>query len=363
MTSPAPAGVNREDAFDLALEIRRFESQYIEHGRIAAVLDEIREVIRLGASSNEAICLHVSGPPGVGKSTIRTKIMQEFRATKNARSTLIDGYQVTADHIPLLQVEMPVNPSVKSLCYAILEAFGDEEPRRSTETVLTFRVSRFLYACGTSALLVDEAQRIVDKNGIVAGEHMLDWFKWIHSKHGISIIFLGLGRLRYLFDQDSQLSRRWNAELRLEEYWWKTKSGSDDIESQAMFIAILSAFKNILPIPLLVDVESDPNAFRFFYASQGLVGPLKKLFKEALRVAAKEPVRRRFIDMSVLETAFERAIRRTTAGIENPFGPNFVMQMPPRPMDDGVLLDPASVRRKVKGRFARRATAIASLTK
>lgn len=346
------------DAFNLAEGLRSFERQYIEHSRIAKVLEEVREVISLGPSSNEAICLHVSGPPGVGKSTIRSKLAKEFAPVKNGRQFEMEGSKVIADYVPLIQIEMPNNPSVISVCYAILEALGETELRRTTEALLSHRVSRCLRATGTSAILVDEAQRAVDKNGIVAAEHLFDWFKWVHARHGVSLIFLGLGRLRYLFDQDSQLARRWNAEIRLEGYWWKNKAGADDIEAQEMFIGILAAYKRILPIPMQIDVENPRNAFRFFFASQGLIGPLKKLLREAIRIAARFPPGDRSIRLETLEMAFDRSIRRGEANLQNPFSRQFTFDLPPTPVDDGLLLPPPATRRAAKKRRARRKAAL-----
>lgn len=356
------SSTNQAD-FDLAAEIRQFDSQFIEHGRIKDILTEIREVIGLAPSVNEAVCLHISGPPGAGKSTIRHKLAGEYKVVKDGRTTSIEGSVVVADYVPLLQIEMPNNPTVKSICYAILRAFGDDKPGYSSEMLLSVRVDRCFQACGTSALLVDEVQRIVDKKGIVIAEHILDWFKSIHARHGIALIFLGLGRARYLFDQDSQIERRWNAEHRLQEYWWRTAAGAHDVEAQEMFIAILAAYKRILPISLAIDIENESNAFRFFYATQGLVGPLKKILREAIRIAARRPTHERVIDMDILEQAFSRAIRNGAGNLQNPFNLDFDFSMPPRPMDDGALLPTPDIRRAYKRKKARRAALMQDLTK
>lgn len=343
---------NRTVDFDLDKAIRALDQQYIEHGSFLSVLQEVREVLSFGLSPNEAICLHIGGPAGVGKSTLRRKLALEYPVVRDGWKTEIRGSSVVADHVPLLQIEIPNKPTVKSICYAILHAYGEENVRRSDETAMSYRVSNYIKACGTVAVLFDEAQRIIDKPGMYSSEHILDWCKWIHARNGISIILIGLSRLRYLFEKDDQLDRRWNAELRMSEYWWHDANGNDDLESQSMFMAILAAYRDVFPIPFDIDVEDEVVAFRFFYASQGLFGNLKKLMKEALRMGARRLHNKRKITLDVLEEAFDRAFHPEARNVENPFRKEFVLRMPPRPKRDDVLLPPSSARRKAKTKKA-----------
>lgn len=350
MVTSRAAQENRIGHVGVIEAIKAFDALYIEHSRFAAVLNEIREVIQLGGSGTEAICLHVSGPPGSGKSTLRAKLSKEFPRIQDGRTLKEKGCVVVADYVPLLQLEMPATPTTKALCYAILEAFGERIPQKGDEPALSWRVGRYVAACGTTAALIDEAQRLVDRNGIVAAERLLDWVKWFHAKYGISVILFGLRRLQYLFEQDIQLSRRWNAELRLAPYWWKVSENRDDYEAQAMFIGILSAFRDNSPVPFSVDIEDEVTAFRFFYASQGIFGGVKKLLREAIRVAFRLPERDRHISHEVLAEAFERSFGNHPQKLENPFGAAFSLKMPPRPIDDGELLPAPAERRKRKAR-------------
>lgn len=317
----------------------------------------------MGRATNEAVCLHISGPPGVGKSTLRTKLRNEFRRIPNGRTSEMLGSRVIADSVPLLQIEMPPNPTVRAVCHAIIEAYGGEIGLRVDEWRLTSLVLRFIEACGTGSILVDEAQRAVDRSGVVAGEHLLEWFKQLHGRAGVSLIFLGLGRLRYLFDQDSQLARRWNAEIRFQPYLWRDEQGQENIEEQNRFISILAVYRDTFPFPFSFDVEDEVTALRFYYASQGVFGGLKKLFREVLRVVSRAPQNRPTVSMEALAEAFESAVRRHRQNLENPFLGSFSLKLPPKVEDDGMMRPPAEERRRNKPRKQRNRDVINAFSK
>lgn len=337
---------------------------FVEHPRFVRTLAEIRLALELGGIGSEAPCLHVSGPPGVGKTTLRRKLAAEYVPERNARRVTIPKYpEMTADYLPLLQLEMPERVTVKSMCKEMLRAMGDPFWYRGDEFGMTDRVDRYLIACGTKGTLIDEAHRAVDRSGVVASEHLLDWFKSRHSKTGVSIIFLGLGRLRYLFETDAQLERRWDAELRLDPYGWMTSDGREDNFGKGSFIGILDAFRELSPLPFDVDVMNEQMALRFFYASRGVIGNVKKLLLYAMKIAALEADSIFKVDLALLSRAFDGAFRPQLHGMENPFKADFQVRLPPAYMDDTSALPAPAVRRKKKSRLQAKQEAEMVLTK
>lgn len=322
---------------------------FISHPKFERVHAPIKALIELGRAVDEAQCIHLSGPPGVGKTTLRRQLAQEFPPITDGREVRPPmGPTAIADYIPLLQFEMPPKVTVKSLCMRMLQTYGDIHWSRGDEFMLTERLSKYIDACGTRAIFADEAQRAVDSRGVVVGEHIVDWFKYLHGRHGIPLIFSGLARLRHLFQQDQQIERRWDAELRLEPYFWKTRDGKDHLRDQEVFIAILSAFSEYSPLPFDLDVQEDDVAFRFYYASRGVIGTLKKLLKKSMLIARAEPKRFTTINFPLLTAAFDEAFRRELHGMENPFERNFRPVLPPPLPDDGEQLPPPEKRRETK---------------
>lgn len=230
---------------------------------------------------------------------------------------------------------MPPQPTVKSLGREMLRLLGDAEWYRGDEFMVGDRVDRYLEGCGTAAILIDDAQRAVDRTGVVVSEKLVDWLKERHERHGVSLVLLGLGRLRYLFEVDAQIERRWDAELRLEPYKWGLNDDSD-LSDRADFIGVLVSFSELSPLPFELDVRDQDVAFRFYYATRGLTGYLAKLLQMAMRIARRGE--ENCVSADLLERAFERAFRRELHNMSNPFSSGFELRLPPALGDDRILI-------------------------
>lgn len=308
-------------------------SIFVPHSRFESIYGEVRDVIEL-APCPDAPCLHVSGPSGVGKTTLRNRLTAEFPTLPDARRIKLLRQVVCADHIRLLDLRMPPQPTVKSLAREMLRLFGDDEWYRGDEFMVGDRVDRYIEGCGTAAVMIDDAQRAIDRTGVVVSEKLVDWLKERHERHGISLILLGLGRLRYLFEADDQIERRWDAELRLEPYRWGRDEDAN-LGDRADFIGVLASFSELSPLPFALDVTDEAVAFRFYYATRGLTGYLAKLLQMAMRIAMREPHDR--VNAELLEQAFERAFRAELHHMSNPFSAGFEARLPP-PLDDDRIL-------------------------
>jgi hypothetical protein len=314
---------------------RAIDAIFINHPRFAWALDEMRDLVELKPTLT-APCIHVSGPSGVGKSTLQKRVCMEYPAEPGGACVkLLGGLSLVADRHRLVALKMPPEPTVKALAREILKAYGDELWGRGDEYTLGDRVDRFIAASQTNAVLIDEAQRAIERTGTVVSEKLIDWIKARHEANSVGFIFLGLGRLRHLFEADRQIERRWDAEIRLEPYPWFAPDGSDDVENQANFIGLLAKFRDLSPVPFAVDVENDHVAYRFYYLSRGLVDGVKKLLLRAVRLMARHDARA--FDFPLLEAAAAAAFRLEQNGMQNPFSKGFRMEPPP-PLEDDYLI-------------------------
>lgn len=338
---------------------------FVQHPRFTRPFEEICQAIMLSGEGLEAPCMRLTGPSGIGKSTLKQKLGEAFPRKRNARTIhLPRSPPLQADHIPLLQLEMPTKPTAKSLGREFLLQLGDEDWFRGDEFRVTDRVDRFLSGCGTGGIVIDEVNRAVDRAGVVVADGLTEWLIQRHARNPVALILLGQGRMNYLFAACGQMERRWDADLRMEPYAWFSVDGSEATEDQDTFIGILAAFRDLSPLPYNFNVEDDDVAYRFYYCCRGAIGLLKKLLKQAMRIA--EQVQAAALDMRLLEEAFTRAFPRDSPRLQNPFSTNFEpwRRDPPPPLpDDRLLLPSPAARRRSKQRRIRDDELKARLTK
>lgn len=310
----------------------QIDAIFINHPNFAHAYGEVRDLVDLPVTLT-APCVHVSGPSGVGKSTLRSRMQAEFPPMPGgAEVKLLGGVRMVTDRHQILVIRMPSSPTVKGLAREMLIAYGDELWSRGDEYTLGDRVDRYIKASGTRVILIDEAQRAVERTGTVVSDKLIDWIKSRHETNSVAFVLLGLGSLRHLFETDRQIERRWDAEIRLAPYRWHLRNGSPDLTGQDDFIALLATFRDLCPVPFAFDVENDEVAFRFFYLSRGLIDGVKKVLLKCARLMRRNG--KQVIDFALLKEAAEGAFRLKANGMQNPFSEDFIPTAPPPLQDD-----------------------------
>lgn len=317
------------------------DSLYVEHPIFQKALEEVEAALGLHGLASVLPNLQISGVSGVGKTTLVEKIMARYRPTINGRCfELADSGEARCDEVPLLKVDMPVKPSVETLARAVLKAYGDPKHGSGDMRSVQERVEIFTYAMNTKAVLIDEAQRAVDRRGVIVKAEIAFWLQEFYENNYVSLIVVGLGRTNYLFEQDTQVERRWDAEIRMNPYSWGR--AKEDTASRLQFIALLTAFQSNFPLdwPEELSLEDDNNCMRFFYASRGVIGLMKKLFNSLLRLVMHLGLTS--VTLDDFRAAFDRAFRKgmSPASLQNPFSPGWEPCLPPDLSDDTKLIVP-----------------------
>lgn len=332
---------------DRTLAYRAIDSVFVNHPNFATAYEDIRDLIEL-KPVHTAPCIHVSGPSGVGKTTLKKRVERDYPAEPNgALVRFTGGLTMVADRHRLITLRMPESPTVKGLAREILKAYGDQAWNRGDEYTLGDRVDRFIAASQSDAIMIDDAQRAIERSGTVVSDKLIDWIKSRHENNCVGFILLGLGNLRHLFEADRQIERRWDAEIRLEPYAWFHPDGTENLEGQANFIGLLAKFRDLSPIPFKVDIQDDDIAFRFFYLSRGLVDGVKKVLLGGVRLMRRTG--RDGFDLPLLEQATAAAFRLDQHGMQNPFAVNFQARPPP-PLEDDYKVVVAKKRAKLSGK-------------
>lgn len=311
---------------------RKLKISFIPHDLFDRTLTTIIERIKIFLDGDTVPCLHIAGPSRVGKSTMIKKIDSLYPRVKDARTVrLRNGIIARCDYIPVLHFDMPSSPSLTAVLKAMLKALGDPYYFRGSVEELIARIKSYIKACGTVAVLIDDTQRVVDLNGMVVRQSVGFFLQELHDNHNIFIVLFGLGRARFLFDQDTQIQNRFDSPIRFDPYRWDKEMVGETLE----FLGIVKAYRKAMKLEWedRLRLEDPQIGIRFFYATQGLIGLLRKLFEAVLRVLEEDGTV--IVTMNILDRAFRRSLQRKTLEYEllSPFTDDYDGSLPP-PLPD-----------------------------
>lgn len=336
----------------------------VYHPRLEQAKRYAEQFVRLGPYKNEAPCSEISGPPGVGKTTLWDWLRRE--EPKNIGTVTVRIARqppVEADLKPYITVKLEQQPTLEKLCNAFLRSLGDPRPLQGSVVEKTERVDRYLHFCQVRCVFLDEAQYVVDRSGIVVAEGIIDWLRDRHMRasrehlgyedaRSVALCLMGLGRLDAVFSNDGQRLRRFDAGWRMEPY------GSDG-EELADFQGVVGCFADACRLPIDAELDFDDLDLtrRFHHASLGLPSGVKKVFAAAMRIVSLFPASYPTLNLDLLEQAFTWQVREAEqAGDEallasarraNPFAKRFDLKSAYRSLpDDRLPISPPSVRRR-----------------
>ena len=197
----------------------------------------------------------------------------------------------------------------------LLAKLGDPIPSKGTNSSKTERLIRLIEACGVEMVILDELQHVHDRGQSPTIYKVADWIKNLVDRISRPVILVGLPRARVLVDTNEQLRRRFGASLALDRMNLDTDSNVTE------FVELASGLVDALPVQCNLDLTSDTDIERLYYASDGRIGHIVSLLYRALMLVFHS--KGRVIDKAVLERAFFEQIWRSGIGSLNPFREEF----------------------------------------
>jgi hypothetical protein len=261
-------------------------------------------------SSTFGVCdgLLITGCSGVGKSTILHHYQTHF--PRHAESGITK--------IPVLFVETPSSPTVKSLAQAILDSVGDPTSHRGTTTEKTARIYSYFERCGIEVLLLDEFHHFYYAATAVQYRNITDWLKGLMNNLKCLLVLSGLPEARDVVKSNSQLLRRFSTHIEIAPFI------SDDEDSWLEFRGLLQAFQGQVPLPFDMPLHEANMARRVHIATGGRLDYVKKLLEGAVAVAIRANLPS--IDLAVMAASFRERIWSEVSTRQNPFHPESVLR-------------------------------------
>ena len=277
----------------ISTRLEYFCKKTIQHPRLRDALAKVFDSVVSMARSEITI---LTGPTGVGKSTLANRLEQRIRehyaadmlnwkdfepvVHVSAVTPGMAGFNWKDFYIRLLaqldqtglQLKLPF--PIDSMRYI-------DEPitlPRSKQTANTLErlVESALRHRGVKAVIIDEANQILTGCSSIELRKQFEVIKSLSIQSGTAIVLIGTYELLQIRDFSAQLCRR-SEIVHLPGYSW------DDPGDRQSFSSVLNSFQKQMPFPEQIDLTSE--AKYFWTKSVGCVGILKDWLDKAVQNA------------------------------------------------------------------------------
>ncbi|SAK40837.1 TniB transposition protein [Caballeronia fortuita] len=308
--------------------VREVERILIPYRQFATVVDRLKHVLDLSRNGADPRHTFLVGESGTGKTWVARYIRSILPESES------DGVRIK----PVLVLETPTSPTLKSLAQAMLVALGDPLASLGTAEVKRLRALTLMRQCQVQMLIVDELQHFLDHGSHNSPQSVADWLKNFVEDARIPCLLMGLPRSTAILALNEQLRRRFSARIELLPF--SIEHESDELE----FRTILNTLDEMLPCQRRSGFAEPETAHRIYMATNGLIGYVRRLTTGAfeLMLAANQPS----IDRTLLQKAF---VRETWGGGLDELNP-FHKKFPFRRLDQpGEPFAPTSRRGETRG--------------
>lgn len=273
------------------------------------IVDAYQLNIKIGIPQH-IICV---GQSGTGKSTLKEKIKMNFPRREEGSKTIT----------PILIIDTPPLPTIKNLAEEMLIQLGDSRFHTGSAVQKTSRVLNFLHQCDVGMIIFDELQHFIDQGRKRAPQDVSDWLKTIIDKSKASIVLMGLERCDHLLRINEQLRRRFSRRIDIYPFSISDQRGFEE------FVGVIYTLDEKIGFPKKIDIGNKDLIASLFYASNGIIDYLIKLFIGAYEIAIVQ--KKDSLDAACFEIAFTENIWIGGVGKLNPFNRKFIWEYLDKP--------------------------------
>lgn len=279
------------------------EKIFIIYPRLERLMDKMEHCLHYSKIAAEPECMFIGGPAGAGKTTLQNHFLQKYPRAFNNEGAVV----------PVLCARVPNKATDKNLVTELLARLGDPEASRGSSYNQTARLRMFMKDCEVLLVLLDESQHFVDKDSKKVLKTVSDWLKNLIDETEKPMILIGMPYADQILDAtgNEQLQRRFAVRERLDPFGWVTD------EQQKDFRAFLKAVDNQLPLMEASHLSDPITAFRFYCATNGVIGKVMKIVRRATELALEQTEER--LTMDLLAEAYDDRLRANYPDRVNPF--------------------------------------------
>jgi hypothetical protein len=293
----------RKDYSDMSLAERMglAERIYIVYPRLQSIVDRISELHEFSKISGESTGFFVTGPPGVGKTTLLRHYLGLHPRSRNE-----DGIRVS-----VLTCTTPRPATSKSLAAMLLHNLGDPAASKGTTISQTIRLYKLIEKCQVEFLILDEFQHFIDMESQRILLNVSDWLKNLLEETHLPMLLMGLPHSDEVLAANPQLERRFSSRQKLEPFGCKTP------EEWKEFRSLLGRVDELLPLNHSSHLADESIAMRMFYASRGVISSVMRIVRRATLLALKG--RNERLSLEMLSLAYKEELEGKSRPRPNPF--------------------------------------------
>jgi hypothetical protein len=214
--------------------------------------------------AKEPRCLCIMGSQGAGKTTIVLAYAIQHPPFEDE-----NGWT-----IPVLYVETPDEATRKGLCSAMLYYLGDPGWDKGDRLSKTFRLKKLLQKCKVEVVILDDLQHILRESDVNM-KQAAEWLKQLIKITNIPFVVVGIeDEIGTVLKLDKQLARLFGNPKSLKPFKW-TKGFGDFVDMA----------EKVIGMHLSEEIDRDEILFRIFYATDGRIGPIMDLLRDAADTA------------------------------------------------------------------------------
>ncbi|MGA2493715.1 MAG: TniB family NTP-binding protein [Roseiarcus sp.] len=258
---------------EVAARTRHMKGIVIEHEQVRRVEQELATRIYEGGAgeSNAAALTMLVAPSGCGKS----------KTVEQCNATLANDPAHSDSALPILYVSLPAQCSIKNMTTEILRGLKDPlADRHSTTGKNSVRIIDQLRGQKVKLFEIDEFQHLISGKNVAIHQEATDWLKQLLDGSGVPVVCIGLPEGLGVIARHEQLRRRTAKVVRMQPFVWDHDGPESD-----KFRAFLDVYEGLCEFREKSNLARYELAARIFIASDGLIGTVTQLCREAARTS------------------------------------------------------------------------------
>lgn len=280
--------------------IRAIKRCFVQFDHVKAVHERLRELSQFECGVDEPDMVLIVGDPGVGKSRLLQRFVDDFPRVEHETWT----------EVPVLSVLVPAKCSLSRLPGAMLQALGSPLWNKGNEEARTYQLETLLVKCRVRLVILVEVNHLIDRGKERSHYLLADWIKLLSERTRIPFALAGIDRARVLLRVNEQLADRVREVIQIEPFGVGERCRNQMGDALAAFNGLLGDIDRI-------SLEDDSTARMFTFATAGRLRKVRQLLVRSVEIAAKQPKPR--IDHAVLAEAFRTAVFKDAPDVRNPF--------------------------------------------